>query len=414
MLAAIRQVWPLLLGMMLLQLGNGLQGPLLGLRGGLEQFDPATMGYVMSGYFIGFLGGSVLAPMLMQHVGHVRVYAALGSLISACFILFPVIVDETAWFVLRIIIGFCFSGVYVVSESWLNDMADNKSRGKVLSAYLICQSLGVMAGQMALNLGDPGDYPLFIYMSVAVSLAFMPVLLFPTSSPAFATARPMRLVDLVQASPLGSYGMALMGVMFGAMFGMAGVYGTEAGLSAWQISMFTTAMTFAGMVMQVPIGWLSDWMGRRHLILGCATVGALGSLIGWVLGNWFAGVLVASLLTGAIAFPIYGLLVAHTNDFLSRDQMTAASGGLLFLFGVGSTIGPILTGYVMGAFGPAGYWQVMFASFALTAVYSVYRMTKRPTRPRDELVKVVPLAPKGGVAMMDLATDAMAKKSEVT
>jgi len=164
MLSVLTNAWALLFGIFLLQIGNGLQGTLLGVRGGLEGFSATTMGYVMSGYFVGFLGGARITPWLLHRVGHVRVFAALASLISAAFILYAALVDPLAWFIMRLMVGFCFSGVYVVAESWLNDTATNETRGQTLSAYLMAQMIGIVLAQALLNVSDPGGYDLFIIM----------------------------------------------------------------------------------------------------------------------------------------------------------------------------------------------------------------------------------------------------------
>ena len=126
--------WALFLGMFMLMVGNGLQGTLLGIRGGLENFSTFEMSIVMSAYFLGFLGGSRAAPEMIRRVGHVRVFAALGSTISAVLILYPVLPEVWAWTLGRVVIGFCFSGVYVTAESWLNNAATNENRGQSLWA----------------------------------------------------------------------------------------------------------------------------------------------------------------------------------------------------------------------------------------------------------------------------------------
>ncbi|MEZ5448578.1 MAG: hypothetical protein R3E89_06070 [Thiolinea sp.] len=128
--SVLRNAWPLMVGVLLLMVGNGLQGTLLGVRGSIENIDPYWMGYVMSAYFVGFLGGSRLTPVLLKRVGHVRVFAALGSLVSAAFILYATLVDPFFWWFLRLVVGFCFSGLYVVSESWINDSSSNENRGR--------------------------------------------------------------------------------------------------------------------------------------------------------------------------------------------------------------------------------------------------------------------------------------------
>ena len=162
MLAVINNSWALLLGMFMLMIGNGLQGTLLGVRGGIEGYDAATMGVVMACFFVGFLGGSRLTPVLLRRVGHVRVFAAFASIISACFILYAELVHPVSWAIMRLIVGFCCSGVFVVAESWLNDSATNETRGQTLSAYLVVQMLGMAAAQGLLNVGDPAGYTLFV------------------------------------------------------------------------------------------------------------------------------------------------------------------------------------------------------------------------------------------------------------
>ena len=181
--SVFKNTWALMLGMLLLMLGNGLQGTLLGVRGSIENIDPSTMGYVMSAYFVGFLGGSRVAPLLLQRVGHVRVFAALASLVSAAFILFAAVVDPIAWLLLRMVVGFCFSGIYVVAESWLNHATSNDTRGQALSLYLMVQMAGIVLGQLLLNVADPAGYNLFVLITVLVSLSFAPILLSTTTAP---------------------------------------------------------------------------------------------------------------------------------------------------------------------------------------------------------------------------------------
>ena len=165
--------WALFLGMFMLMIGNGLQGTLLGLRGDAEGFSTLALSIVMSAYFVGFLFSSRLTPKLIRRVGHVRVFAALGSTISAVLILYPMLVEPWAWTVGRVIIGFCFCGVYVTAESWLNDASTNETRGKALSLYLMVQMAGIVVAQYIVTQGDVLGYALFIIPSVLVSLAFL-------------------------------------------------------------------------------------------------------------------------------------------------------------------------------------------------------------------------------------------------
>ena len=310
MIRVLMHSWPLLLGVMLLMVGNGIQGSLLGIRGALEGFSTFQLSVVMSAYFLGFLGGSRLAPEMIRRVGHVRVFSALGSMISAVLILFPLLPDWMWWSGMRVVIGFCFSGIYVTAESWLNNTASNETRGQALSAYMIVQMLGIIASQGLLAMGDPGGFGLFIIPSVLVSLAFMPILLAATPAPTFDEIKPMSFVALFRTSPLGCAGMLLTGGVFSAMFGMASVYGAMSAMTIGQIAVFVAAMYVGGLVLQYPVGWMSDRMDRRKLIAGMAAAGALVMAVAAAVPLPFAfEVLVAGLL-GGIINPLYSLLIA--------------------------------------------------------------------------------------------------------
>lgn len=377
MLAVFKNSWALFAGMLMLQLGNGLQGTLLGVRGGIEGFAASEMSWVMSAYFIGFLGGSQAAPEMIRRVGHVRVFAALGSLVSACLILFPAFPNLIFWFALRVLIGFSFSGIYVVAESWLNNSATNETRGKTLSVYMIVQMIGIVAAQMVLNFADPAGFLLFIFVSVLVSLSFAPILLSASPVPMFQAAKRMKLRQVFNASPTGFVGMFLIGTIFSALFGMAAIYGVAKELSVAKISVFVAAIYMGGMLLQYPIGWMSDRMDRRKLIIaltvGCSAIVLLGTLI----VDYFPVMVALFFIIGGIANPLYSLLIAYTNDYLDQDDMAAASGGLLFINGLGASIGPVIIGWLMVQFGPDSYLVFVAFLMALIAAYSLYRTTVR-------------------------------------
>lgn len=256
----LSSAWALLLGMGMLMVGNGLQGTLLGVRGDIEGFSTLEMSFVMSAYFVGFLGGSRLAPEMIRRVGHVRVFAALASFISAVMILYPAITSPWAWVLGRVVIGFCFSGVYVTAESWLNNASDNANRGKALSLYMIVQMIGIVSAQGLFLVADPAGYETFVIASVVVSVSFAPILLSISPTPAFDTTKPMTLKNLMKASPLGCVGMFLLGGVFSAQFGMSAVYAASAGLTLTQISIFVATFYVGALLLQYPLGWFSDRM----------------------------------------------------------------------------------------------------------------------------------------------------------
>ena len=408
----LKSSWALLLGMMLLMVGNGLQGTLLGVRGAIEGFSALEMSFIMSGYFIGFLGGSRMAPWMIQRVGHVRVFAALGSLVSAVLILYPVLAHPIAWTLMRVLIGFCFSGVYVTAESWLNNSSTNENRGKALSVYLIVQMVGIVSAQLLLNVGDPSDYILFVIPSVLVSVAFAPILLSITPAPYFETAKPMTLRQLIQASPLGAMGSFLLGGIFSAQFGMSAVYGTEAGMSVAQISIFVSMIFAGGMFCQYPIGWVSDRMDRRVLICGLALFAGIVLAVPLLVTPPFVVLLGMAFVMGGVSNPLYSLIIAYTNDYLEKEDMAAASGGLIFINGVGASIGPLILGWIMGQVGPSGFFGYISVLMFAMAAYAAYRMTQRAAPTADETHSYAPVGQTSSLVAVELAQEVAIEMAE--
>lgn len=378
---------------MLLMVGNGMQGTLLGVRGTMEGFSTFSMSIVMASYYGGFLLGSRLTPWMIRRVGHVRVFAALGSLVSALLVLYAVMPNWVVWSVFRVLAGLCFSGIYVTSESWLNNSSSNETRGQALSLYMIVQMIGIIAAQVLMNVGDPSDYLLFIIPSVLVSLAFLPILLSDVPAPEFEETAPMTFGRLFHVSPLGCIGMFLMGGVFSALFGMVSVWGTQAGLSVRDISIFVGAIYVGGLVFQYPIGWASDRYDRRMLILGLSAAGAVAMLVAFAVSLPFALLLVAALIVGGVSNPLYSLLIAYTNDFLPRHEMASASGGLLFINGTGAILGPLVTAWLMDQLGPRGFFLYLALLLLALAGYAGWRMTRRAAPPIAETGAFAPLAP---------------------
>ncbi len=405
MVYILKNAWALLLGMMLLMVGNGLQGTLLGLRGAVEGFSPTTMSYIMSGYFLGFLGGSYMAPELIRRVGHVRVFAALGSLISAAFILYAALPDPIVWTLMRVIVGFCFAGVYVVAESWLNDAATNETRGQALSAYVIVQMVGIVAAQVLLNFADVGGYTLFVLMSVLVSISFMPILLSSTTAPVFRASKRMSLKELYVISPLGCVGIFLLGGIFAALFGMAAVYGTEIGMTVREISIFIGLIYLGGMIWQYPIGWVSDKMDRRQLIMILTAGGGATVLLGSLFTDIQIVLYALAFTIGGVANPLYSLLIAYTNDYLEPDDMASASGGLIFLNGVGAIGMPVVVGWSMTRFGPNSFFVILAMLMSAIAAYAAYRTTKRAPTPVEETSTYATVLPQASPIAVEVAQE---------
>lgn len=381
MLALLRSTWALMLGILLLMAGNGLQASLMGLRGSLEGFSSTVVGGLMSGYFIGFLASSLLTPRIVRSVGHIRAFAALAALAAAAVVLASLFIHPAAWMLSRIMTGFAFAGLYVVAESWINDRSGNETRGQLFSIYMLMQYGGLIAGQAMLNLAPATGFELFNLVALLISVAVIPILLTAKHAPAIAAPMHVGLRELYRISPLGTVGVLGLGMAQSAFFSLGAVFGHSIGLSTEEMSVFLGAGILGGAVLQWPVGRLSDKIGRRHLLILAAFAStALAIVAVFVSGSSLAALVVAVFLFSGTSMPIYSLCVAHTNDSLSPQQMVAASGTLMLVYGTGAIGGPFTDGALMGWLGPGAFFGYLAAAYLLIGLFGVYRMIRRPER----------------------------------
>jgi len=374
----ITHLWPLFLGLFIIGIGVGAQGSLVGLRASMEGFDMTVIGLVMSGYFAGFIIGAKQIPRMMKRVGHVRTFAAVSALSSIVLLLYPIVVDAWVWFLLRLVTGFALSGIYIVAESWLNHAATSASRGKILSLYSVIFLIGLLLGQFMITLADPGGFKLFSVISALISLAAIPILVTATPTPVLEHSHKVRLKALFIKAPLGVVGIFLAQFCAGVLFGMGPVFGNMRNLGTAEIAMFMAAIPAGAIILQWPIGMLSDKVqDRRTIVALAAAAAAIASTCAMVLSHIdFVGLLVALVILGGTAMPLYSLTIAVINDFMHHNEIVGAAASATLVGGVGSALGPYLASLVMGAVGSDGFFYALIIAAAMLAIYSLYRIRK--------------------------------------
>ncbi|HXH03719.1 MAG TPA: MFS transporter [Candidatus Competibacteraceae bacterium] len=374
----IASAWALFLGIALMMMCNALQGTLLGVRADAEGFSTAVTGMVMMGYFAGLLAGSLLSPRAVAAVGHIRVYAALSALASTAVLLHAVFIEPWVWGGLRFVTGVCYAGLYVVVESWLNDLASNEIRGRLLSLYMVVTMLAMAGGQYLLTLAPPGGYTAFILASALVSLAAIPMCLSANPAPAFKATEPLGLRDLYRISPLGFVGALGVGMAHASFYGMGAVYANRIGLPLALVSTFMAVPTLGGMLSQWPLGWLSDRWDRRRVITLITFLAAAVAALAGLVGQHSVPLLLACMgLFGVFSLPLYSLNIAHTNDHLRPEQMVAACSTLVLVYSLGAVLGPMVAGQVMERLGSDSYFGWLAGIHAAIGLFAVYRMARR-------------------------------------
>ncbi|WP_020683407.1 MFS transporter [Marinobacterium rhizophilum] len=376
----IRQLTALLASYGLLLLANGMFTTLLSLRTRLEGFPTELIGLVMGSYFIGLFLGARYGAGVVNQVGHIRAFGVFASLISITPLVHMLVVSPTLWFVLRLIAGFSMAGLIVVTESWLNARAEDHNRGAVLSIYMIVNYLGAGSAQLLLMLDDPGGYRLFLLASITFSASLIPVLLTRTAAPLPEPPGPLRISPVLKTSPVGFFGAMAAGLINASFYTMGPLSAQDAGLTADQIALFLAFGILGGLVLQIPLGRLSDRIERRKVI-AMASIGTTlccGALAWLVMREvdvkWL---LLGSFSYGCLAFTLYSLAGAHANDWGDPGRRMQTAGALLAGFGIGAIVGPLLSGTFMSALGPSGLFVFNGAIALLLALFSLYHSTRR-------------------------------------
>lgn len=369
--------WALFVGLGLMLSGAGLFATITGIRSETEGFPTVLIGLVTAAYYLGFLAGSRITLHLLGSVGHIRVYAALASLLAATVLTTGMIVSPLAWIGLRFVAGACLAGQFVVAESWLNQLVTNANRGRILSLYSMVTIVAYGLGQVSVGVIDPDTLTAFGIGAIVTSLAVAPVALSAEAAPPIvgSPAR-MTLRELFSIVPTGVVTSFAVGVAHGSFLGLAAVYATRGGLPRSEIGLFVALPTLGSLLFQVPISAASDDIDRRAVgALAAFTASAAAMLL--VLAD--VGSLPsmgAMVLIGGTTFPLYSIAGAYTNDWVPTEQLTAAASQLVVLFGAGAFVGPFVASIIMGIVGNSGFAWTVVVVHAAIGLYLVARMVR--------------------------------------
>ena len=383
----LKNSWALFTGMGFIMMAYGFQGSLLGVRAVAEDFSLISTGFMMSGYFAGYFIGAKSIPNIISRVGHIRVFAAFASIASLTVLLHSVFIHPFIWFLLRVLTGISMVSIYTVTESWLNDRATNKNRGSILSIYMVILYGAMGIGMFLLNFSDPIKFEPFILISVLTSAALVPILLTKKKPPTFKKVKGMSLKDVYAASPFGMVSSFFYGTIQSALFTLLAVYAASMNFTIFQISVVTFLLAISGAVSQWPIGKISDMFDRRKVII-YSTFGAAFFALCAILASrqmylpgelatnktWFY---LSLILFSFCSLPMFSLILAHTNDFIPKEQFVAAGASLQFTFGMGAMSGPFLCSIFMNIVGLNGFFVFIIFFHILIGLFGLYRNTIR-------------------------------------
>lgn len=382
---ALAPVAALLIGVSILLTGQGLQGTLLPVRAGLEEFSTFSIGVMGGVYFFGFTLGCLKGGELLRNVGHVRVFAAMTAMASASPLIHSLVLNPMAWSLLRGLTGFCFAVLYIVIESWLNERSSNEDRGTIFSTYVMITLTFTAAGQMMMLVYDPLEMQLFAFTSVLVSIAAIPVALSRSPSPTQPHDVEVDIPKLFRISPAGAFGCLAQGLVTGSFWALAPVFAASTGGGVSVAAWFMTSAVIGGALAQWPLGYLSDRLGRRKVM---ASICLAGAVLGLILVTFLSdsttmGLSLFSAAWGFVTFPLYAIAVAHTNDYAQPEDFVMVSSGLLLMYGAGAIAGPFLASALMTLTAQSALYGFTAMVHVTLAIYVTTRIFHREPAPDE-------------------------------
>lgn len=375
----VSKLWPLFLAAALLLAGNGLQGTLIALRAQAEGFSTIEVGLMGTAYYLGFLGACRFATGLIREVGHIRVFAALASLAAAAALMHVLAVYSGVWIVLRMLTGFCFAGLFMVMESWINDATPNKHRAQTLSLYATVDMATVTLSQFLIPAVGIDGFQIFALLSIFFGISLVPIALSSRSRPQLPSALKFKLTDIWLVSPIACIGCFAIGLTNSAFRLVGPLYGTQVGLDVSGVAIFMSAGIIGGAVLLYPFGYLSDRFDCRWIMI-VASLGACAAGLYLALSQpaEFNALYAGAFCFGAFALPLYSLSVAHANDRVKTGQHLGISAGLLFFFALGASLGPSVASLVMRLFDAYAFFTFTSTVHGLLAIAAFWRMVRRP------------------------------------
>jgi len=377
MIRSLVPLFALLLSDALVLLGHGLLLTLLPITAGSLGFSDVQIGLTGSSYFVGFVAGCLLTPIVLMRVGHIRTFAVVAACYAVMTLIFAWSQSFYVWLMLRFTIGAMIAGIYMIIESWLNERADPHLRGGILSFYAMMNLLMITLAQQLLNFGSSNALFLFALASICLSLAIIPVSLTLSLAPSPVKTVKVDFNKVWRHSRIGILGSICTGFITGSFWSLAPVFGNGNGFDAFQMANFMSAVVLGGAIFQIPLGRISDRFDRRAVLICIAVGGALLSLLTFVVSSLplYKGVVstVLAFFWGGMGMTMYAICLAHANDNAKSEDFVDIGSAMLITYGLSSAIGAMIASVFMGALGPAYLFVFMTLSFTAFCIILIVR-----------------------------------------
>lgn len=343
-----------------------------------------TIGLMTTGFYGGLVVGSFRIERLIARVSHIRAYAAFASMMAVIPLLHGLIDDIIFWFFLRFIAGIATAGVFIVVESWLLTMSTLSSRGQMLALYMVTFYASQSLGQQFLRLYDNNAMLLFAVISITSSLSILPVAITRAETPSYAEPSTLKLSQIFSKCASGLVGCFLAGMLLGTIYGLFPVYFTLQFEEPALVASLMSIIIFGGMLLQYPVGKLSDVYERRIVLFFTALLSIGVLIVMQLFTQSFYTFAALCALFGGLVFTLYPVSISYACDSLSTADIVAGTQTLLLSYSIGSMSGPLVAALFMKYDPYYGLFVYMMAILAVLALFLGWRKTVKASNPHEE------------------------------
>ena len=377
------RVAPPLISTALLMVGSGFLGSLLPLRFSAMGMSDGVIGLIATAEALGFLAGCLYAHKVIAPVGLERAYATFAGVKSVAILGLYFADGVPMLAVLRFLIGINAAGLAIIVESWLNALVPNEQRGRVLTIYVLVYGLFFGVGQLFSQSLDVRGPQLLFIAGIATTLALVPMVAIDVRAPVLPHRLKLDLIKALRTSPVSVTACLLNGLILTAFTTVGPLFGVRIGFDQQHIVLLMACVSLGGLFLQWPIGYFSDKIDRLHALIGLGLgILAVAAALVWA-DRRMPFVLLALLfgVFGGLAESLYAVGVAHANDRAAAADYVALSSTLLFVWALGSSVGPTAGTYAIQLITPRAFFvYVMILTLAFT-VFAIWRLWRRKVDP---------------------------------
>jgi len=377
------RVAPPLISTALIMLGSGFLGTLLPLRFSAMGMSDGVIGLIATAEAVGFLAGCLYAHKVIAPVGLERAYATFASVKSAAILGLYFADGVPMLAVLRFLIGVNAAGLAIIVESWLNALVPNEQRGRVLTIYVLVYGLFFGVGQLFSQALDVRGPELLFIAGIATTLALVPMVAIDVRAPVLPRRVKLEILKALRTSPVSVTACLLNGLILTAFTTVGPLLGARIGFDQQRIVLLMACVSLGGLFLQWPIGYFSDKIDRLHALIGLGLgIIAVAAALVWADQRMpFALLALLFGVFGGLAESLYAVGVAHANDRAAPTDYVALSSTLLFVWALGSSVGPTAGTYAIQLITPRAFFvYVMVLTLAFT-VFAIWRLSRREADP---------------------------------